>query len=807
MRNLIAVSAMLILSVLEISAQYSFSGRVIDAQNEPLVGANIVFLESYKGAVTDIEGRFEFKNVKRGNYRIKISYIGYKTETYTINVNSDISKEYTLKASSYLVEEVIVKSVRAGVNDPVTSQLIEQEEIERKNLVQDIPFILRHSPSMVTTSDAGHGVGYTGFRIRGTDLNRINITVDGIPLNDAESHGVWWVNMPDFASSVENIQIQRGVGTSTNGSAAFGASVNFKTRTLKDRAYATLNSAYGSYNTRKNSLSLGSGLINDQYSFDLRLSEMHSDGFIERAESDMQSLFLSAGKYTEKSILKFNLIMGNEKTYQAWDGVPGYMLDENRRYNGIGAYTDEKGELQYYDNETDNYRQDHYQLHFSREISHEFWFNSTLHYTYGRGYYEQYKEEEYLPEYQLPVINLPDTVITNTDLIRQKWLDNHFYGGVFSLNLRKNKYELSFGGGANQYLGGHFGEVIWARYASASEIGYRWYENEGNKIDYNVFGKLNYRLASHLNLYSDFQIRAIQYSIDGIDDDLRDITQEHDFFFFNPKLGLNYRPNDNQRIYFSFAIANREPNRSNFVDADPAQPVPVHETLYDYELGYELRGADAKGLLNFYYMRYDDQLVLTGEINDVGSPVMTNVEDSYRLGLELSAGYRFSKTLEWEGNLALSRNRILNLVSYVDNWDYWDDPENEALQIREELGNTNIAFSPSIVASSIFTLKPFKGLNLSLQSKYVGEQFIDNTESESRKLEAWFVNDLIVNYNLKVSWARELRLNFMLMNLLDHKYESNAWVYRYYYEGQEYLMDGFYPQAGLHFTAGIKLHF
>lgn len=807
MKNLIAVSAMLIISVLGISAQHSFSGRVLDELKMPLVGANIVFMDSYKGAVTDLEGRFEFKSVKPGNYTLKISYIGYRTEIFSINLTADITREFSLEPSPYLVEEVIVKSLRAGENDPVTSEIIGQEEIEKKNLVQDIPFILRHSPSMVTTSDAGHGVGYTGFRIRGTDMNRINITVDGVPLNDAESHGVWWVNMPDFASSVENIQIQRGIGTSTNGAAAFGGSINFKTKSLKEDAHAILNSAYGSYNTRKNSLSLGSGLIDDKYSFDLRLSEMHSDGYIERAESDLQSLFLSAGKYSDKNILKFNMIMGNEKTYQAWDGVPGYMLGENRRYNGIGAYTDEDGKLQFYDNETDNYRQDHYQLHFSQEITKYMWFNSTLHYTYGRGYYEQYKEDEYLPDYQLPEINFQDTLISNTDLIRQKWLDNHFYGAVLSLNLRKKMYELTLGGGVNRYIGDHFGEVIWARYASVSEIGYRWYENRGDKLDYNVFGKLNHRLTKSLNLYSDIQLRGIQYSILGIDDDLRSITQEHNFLFFNPKFGINYRPVNNQRVYFSFAVANREPNRSNFVDADPNQPMPVHETLYNYELGYELRGANARGVLNFYYMSYDDQLVLTGEINDVGSPVMTNVDESYRLGVELSGGYRFNHFLEWEGNLALSRNRILNMVGFVDNWDFWEDPENEPVQIREELGSTEIAFSPSVVASSVLSMKPFKGLIVSLQSKYVGQQYIDNTESEARKLDPWFVNDLIINYDFQVSWARDLSFNLMLMNLTDHKYESNAWVYRYYYGGEEYLLDGFFPQAGLHFTAGIKLGF
>ncbi len=807
MKRYLALSAMLVFLAMGVQAQVNFSGKILDKNNEPLIGANLVFKDSYLGTITDREGKFEFDQLKKGVYKLQISYVGYETRIFDLEITSDLYREFTLERSSYLVEEVIIRGLRAGSNDPVTSETIAKEEIKKRNFTQDIPFILKYTPSMVSSSDAGHGVGYTGFRIRGTDANRINITVDGIPLNDAESHGVWWVNMPDFASSVENVQIQRGVGTSTNGSAAFGASVNFKTNTLRDKAYAELNSNYGSFNTRKNSLSLGSGMINDRFSFDLRLSELHSDGYIERAETDLQSLFLTAGHYTEKSILKFNMILGKEKTYQAWDGVPGSLLEQNRRYNGIGQYTDENGEIQYYDNETDNYKQDHYHLHFSREITRDLWFNSTLHYTYGRGYYEQYKEDENLSAYQLPEISIGDSIISSTDLIRQKWLDNDFYGLVFSLNLKKDLFDLDVGGGANQYLGDHFGKVIWARYAGVSEIGHRWYESVGDKRDYNIYAKLNYSILNNLQLFSDLQLRGINYSIEGIDDDLRDITQEHDFLFFNPKLGINYRPDNRQRMYFSFAVANREPNRSNFVDADPNQPLPVHETLYNYELGYNLNSSRYNAMVNFYFMDYDDQLVLTGEINDVGAPVMTNVENSYRLGVELSGGVKITSFLNWEGNIALSRNRIRDMVSYVDNWDYWEDPENEDPQVVEELGNTEIAFSPGIVAASIFNFSPLEGLDISLQSKYVGKQYIDNTESEERKLDPWFINDLIVKYNLPVSWAKNLEFNLMLSNFTDHEYESNAWVYRYYYQGEEQRIDGFYPQAGIHFMAGIRLGF
>ena len=499
--------------------------------------------------------------------------------------------------------------------------------------------------------------------------------------------------------------------------------------------------------------------------------------------------------------------MGKEKTYQAWDGVPGYMLSTNRRYNGIGSYTDEFGNEQYYENETDNYLQDHYHLHYSYEISPSLWFNTTLHYTSGKGYYEQYKEEEYFADYQLPEILIGDSVISETDLIRQKWLDNDFYGAIFSLNLRKQALDFTIGGGANQYLGDHFGEVIWARFAGISEVGHRWYGNDAIKNEFHLFAKANYKISEGFYGYSDLQIRGINYEIEGIDDDLRNITQSHDFLFFNPKLGINYRPDNRQRIYFSFAVANREPNRTNFVDADPSGPVPVHETLYDYELGHSFYAGNLSTLIDVYFMDYKDQLVLTGEINDVGSPVMTNVKDSYRLGVELSGAWKLSRHLHWEGNLAVSRNKIKNMVSFVDNWDYWNDPENLKLQIREENGETDIAFSPNIVCASNVEFSPVKDLEIGFQTKYVGKQYIDNTSSENRKLDPWLVNDLYLHYSIPVKFVHKFGFNLMIANIFNHEYESNAWIYRYYYEGSEQAMDGYFPQAGIHFLAGIKLDF
>lgn len=805
MRKAIFVIA-LIGVVIAARGQFSISGVVLNEEGEALTGATVYFDHSYKGTVTDAGGTFQFKNLPAGKYIIFASFVGYETQRLDILLDTDWKKEIRLIKSPFGLEEVIVQASRAGVKDPVAVDLITEKDIESRNLGQDIPILLSMSPSLVSSSDAGNGVGYSGFRIRGTDANRINITVDGVPLNDAESHGVWWVNLPDLVSSVEDIQVQRGVGTSTNGAAAFGASVNIRTTSLSREPYAGSSSGFGSFNTWKTSNSIGTGLMDNGFSFDARYSLIGSGGYIDRASTALRSMYATAGYYSEKNVLKFSLISGKEKTYQAWDGVPSYILPTNRRYNGIGSYTDENGNIQYYENETDNYSQDHMQLHFTRDIGKGMWFNMSLHYTHGAGYYEQYREDEDLEDYDIPPVIISDTV-TATDLIRQKWLDNDFYGTVLSFNYRKEKIHARFGAGYNRYVGDHFGEIIWARFASNTEKDYRWYESQGIKSDLNTYGKINLDLNPKLSLFGDLQLRRILYSVKGIDDDLRDITQEHDFLFFNPKFGLNFYTTENQRAYFSLGVSNREPNRDNFVDADPSGPSPVHETLYDYELGYNLTTGRFKAEVNFYYMDYINQLVLTGEINDVGAPVMSNVKNSYRTGIELSMAARFLQVIEWNGNITLSRNRILDMTGYVDNLDYWEDPVNEVYQYVQNLGTRDIAFSPSITAASLVSAEIIPDLNISLQSKYVGKQYIDNTSSDERSLDPWFANDLILNYRVETGFLDDLSFNFMIINLFDHKYESNAWIYRYYLGGIESSVDGYFPQAGIHFMSGITVRF
>lgn len=797
-----------------VMAQQVVKGKVKDEQGEPLIGANVLIEETFKGTATNSNGEFKFTKLKSETYTFKISFIGYKTLTKEITNPYGKELEFTLEPSSILSEEVIINGVRAKENDPVSFTNISNKEIKENNLGQDIPYLLSSTPSITSTSDAGAGIGYTNFRIRGTDLSRINITVNGVPLNDSESHGVWFVNMPDLLSSVENIQIQRGVGTSTNGAASFGATLNLQTKTFNKDAYAEINSYAGSFNTLRNSVSFGTGLINEKFTFDARLSKITSDGFIDRAESDLQSFYLSGAYYSNKSILKANIISGKEKTYQSWNGVPKVRLENDEagmqryldhwliseeEYNEMVKSDSRTYNIYTYDNETDNYKQDHYQLFFSHEFSPKLYLNTALHYTRGRGYYEQYKKDRDLADYQLEDVILSSDTITSTDLIQRKWLDNHFYGGTFSLDYKNDKLNLTFGGGWNQYLGDHFGEVIWAQYASNSDIRHNWYESDGTKTDFNIYAKFKYNFYNKLNAFIDLQERIINYEIDGIDDDLRDITQKHNFEFFNPKAGLYYQINDIHSSYINFGIANREPKRSNYTDAAPGQ-TPKHETLYNAELGYNYKTTTEFFSVNAYYMYYIDQLVLTGEINDVGGAIMTNVDESYRTGIEFSLGYSPFEKLKANANITLSRNKVKDFTEYVDNWDTWG-------QESKNLGETDLSFSPNLIANASISYEIFKNFIAEYKINVVGRQYIDNTSNKDRSLDPYNVGDLKFSFSFKTKAIKQVNINLLINNILNHEYESNAWVYRYMYGGEEYAMDGYFPQAGINLLGGITLNF
>lgn len=784
-----------------IYGQVKVSGLVTDESGEALIGANVVLKNTFLGTSTDLNGAFVFSKVKGGNYVLTVSYVGYERFFQDIEVlTTPVYLNITMVGASVLADEVIVTATRATLVDPVAQSTIKKEEIEKRNLGQDMPYILNLNPSTVVSSDAGAGVGYTSFRIRGTDHTRINVTVNGIPLNDAESHGTWWVDLPDFASSVDNIQIQRGVGTSTNGAGAFGATVNLQTFNLRKSPYAEINSSFGSYRTFKNSILLGTGLINDRFTFNARFSKINSDGYIDRASSDLTSYSLSGGYYGEKDILKVIYVSGKEKTYQAWNGVPSYILDTNRTYNGIGQYTDKDGNIKYYENETDNYLQNHLQVFYSREIIKKLYLNLAFHYTKGKGYYEQYKEDRKFSDYGMDDVIVGTDTMRQSDMIRQKWLDNDFYGITYSLTYKKKKWNLIFGGAWNSYHGNHFGKVIWTQVAEKGKYEHEWYRNRGLKTDFNIYSKLNYRLVSSLNLFADMQLRKIWYEIDGIDDDQRIITQSHNYFFFNPKLGLNYYISENHRTFFSFSVANREPNRDNLVDADLSGQVPTFETLYDYELGYQFSSRASKLELNIYFMDYNNQLVLTGQINDVGAPVMVNVRDSYRAGLEITAGFQLTPKLSWELNTTFSRNKILDFTDYTDDWDTWT-------QRTEHLGTTDLSFSPNIIAGSSISFKVLKDLDVSFISKYVSKQYIDNTSNNERILKPYFVNDLSFDYNIQTSIVKNISIKLLVNNIFNSMYETNAWIYKYYYNDTEQFLDGYFPQAGINFLTGVQFKF
>jgi len=730
------------------------------------------------------------------------------------------------------LQEVEIVSVRATDKTPVTYSNLNKETIGSVNFGQDIPFLLLLTPSVIATSDAGTGIGYTGFRIRGTDANRINVTINGIPLNDSESQGVFWVNMPDFASSLEDLQVQRGVGASTNGAGAFGASINMKTENIPIRSYGELNGGCGSFNTSKVTFKTGSGVIDNHWAFDARLSSIRSGGFIDRASVDLKSYFAQGVYFTEQTMLKFITFSGKEKTYHAWDGVPDYILfpsdpavKANRTYNPAGYMGDDaKGNPQYYPNQTDNYEQTHYQLSLIQVLNRNMKLNAALHYTRGFGYYEEYKQGQNLDEYGLTPFELNRELVETSDLVRQKYLDNGFGGMIFSLDYNKNKLNLSLGGGGNYYDGNHYGDVIWVKnYAGdpAFVPSQEYYRSKGKKSDVNLYLKGNYSLAKGLNIYGDLQVRHIDYSIRGQNDvwdwtagRMQDLDVHDIFNFFNPKAGLYYRLNPRSVLYGSVAVAHREPNWDNYTDAGTNE-VPRPERLTDYELGYQYNTGNWAFSANLYYMKYKDQLVLNGKINTIGEALTSNVPDSYRTGIELTARVHIIPCLEWNGNLTLSQNKIKNYTEYVPVYD--SDGNAEPVQQADYYGTTNIAFSPDFIANSLFTFK-YKSFTAGFHSNYVGRQYMDNTgqtdinETDTRKkersIDAYFVNNLRLGYD----FGKRLSVNLSINNLFNEKYETNGWVWSCYYRQTDgslepYSEKSYFPQAGINVLANVALRF
>jgi iron complex outermembrane receptor protein len=840
-------------------AQVTLSGRVTGAAGEPLPGASVVLEGTLYGVSTGSDGSYRFTRLKPGDYTLEVSFIGYQPVRKTVSLSSDTVADLSLEPENIFTEEVVVQATRATDKTPMAHTDITTASLRNRNMGQDLPFLLALTPSFVATSDAGTGIGYTSFRVRGTDMNRINVTVNGIPLNDAESHSTFFVDQPDLASSARNIQVQRGAGTTSGGGASFGAAINLQTLTLNKDPYAEISSSAGSFGTFKNSFAAGTGLIGGnretslitgkegsgliggnretgpsgetsgttawvtpqredhtggKFSFDARLTSIRSDGFIDRASSNLGSWFVSGGYYSPSTVVKAILFSGTEETYQAWNGVPSVRLRDDRqgmlRYGEHGLYSEQEtremlasGSRTYnlytYKDQVDHYRQDHLQLHFSHRFSSRLNLSAALHQTLGEGYYEQFKAAQKFTSYGLPRPVVNGTEISRTDLVRRKWLDNEFYGMVFSLNYRKGGTTLTWGSGANNYYGRHFGRIIWGEFLPGLEPDHEFYRNRGRKSDLNSYLKTTVELAPRLSGFADLQLRALRYEIDGTDDDLRSLDLLKHYTFFNPKTGLYYALSPAQQLFVSFARTNREPNRDNFVDTPPGSPLPQHETLNDMEAGWSFRSASFTAATHLYYMFYHNQLALTGLINDVGAPVMVNVAKSHRAGVELSAGISISPALTWDGQLTLSSNKIKDFTEFVDDWDHGG-------QQAFTLGTTDLAFSPTATANSRLAWSPGK-FAFSLLSFYVGKQYTDNTSSPDRVIDPYFVNHFTAEYSPRIRGVKKLTAKLLVNNLFNAEYETNAWVYSYLLDGERYTMDGYFPQAGRHFMAGIDISF
>lgn len=793
-------------------AQELIQGKITDAESgNGLVGATVRLENTYQATSTNQNGEFNLRS-KASEGHLIVSFIGYETDTISFTSGENI--EHPLNKKTYQTEEVIISATRAGAEIPSTASNISSEEIEDLNLGQDLPYLMQQSPSLVTYSDAGAGVGYTGLRIRGSDASRINVTINGVPLNDAESHGVFWVNMPDFASSLESIQIQRGLGTSTNGAAAFGATINLESTALNQKSYGEINNSFGSFNTRKHTVKVGSGLINDHFVFESRLSKIASDGYIDRAGSDLQSYYLSGAYYGEKTTIKAISFGGKERTYQSWYGTPESRFFDDRE--GMIEHAINEGMPDYrrdnllnsgrsynyylYEDQVDNYNQDHYQLHFSRQFSKNLNLNLSLHYTKGRGYFEEFKDDENFSNYGLdPVILTADT-INSTDLVRRRWLDNDFYGFTFSsIYGVGKKLNFTLGGGLNQYVGDHFGEIIWAEYASNSFIEEEYYFNDAVKTDGNVYLKTFYRINNKWDAFADLQLRGILYETKGVDNDQRNIDIDREFQFFNPKLGLNYKPNSSWTVSLFSGIGHREPNRADLVD-QAAGLANEAERMYNTELGIEKRARSYLLSANFYYMLYDNQLVQTGELNDVGSPFRQNVENSYRRGVELQAAYQFNKKIGLSANATFSENKIENFNSVL--YDYTNGFD----VINAELGTTDIAFSPEVLLNGQLTYRPFKGFEMAWLSNYVGDQCLDNTSNEDRKLEAYLVNNIRLEYSFKTKLVKQIQLQLLVNNVFSEDYAANGYTYSYVF-GSRITENFYYPQAFRNYLLGLNLRF
>ncbi len=763
-------------TAITVNAQnFILSGKVVNSSQKPLVGATIVVKELKKGTSSDFEGNFKIKLTK-GTHRIAVSYVGFKTLIQTVAIKNNQSITFQLTSNENVLDEVLVSAVRVKADAPVTHSNLTKKEIAKRNLGQDIPILLNYLPNVISSSDAGAGVGYTYIRVRGSDASRVNVTVNGIPYNDAESQGTFWVNMGDFASSTQSLQLQRGVGTSTNGSGAFGASLNILTDAVAEKSGGEISNSFGSYGTRKHTVKFTTGKVNKHFEFAGRLSNIYSDGYIDRSSSDLKSYFLQGSYTDDNTLIKALVFGGKEKTDQAWYGLSATELKENRRQN---PYT--------YDNETDNYQQDHYQLHWNEKLNDNWSTNIGLNYTRGKGYYEQFKEGE-------DAIDYNNLIVDDSDVIVRRWLDNHFYVINGNTTYKNDGVEVISGFSFSKYDNDHYGEIIWGSdLAPNVSIRDHYYDSTSNKYDWSAFSKTTFNVSENLKAYIDLQGRIVKYKTVGLTSDRDPININKKYRFFNPKVGLTYNVNKEHSLYTSYAKANREPNRNDFEGGNSK-----HESLDDYEFGWRLKNKTVKLSTNVYYMNYKNQLILTGAIDsNTGEPLRASSGRSYRLGIEIDADISLTKSFSVRQNIAVSQNKNIDFFTNRDN----------ALQ---ELGNTTIANSPNIVSGNTFVYHPSENFQIAFLTKFVGEQYLSNTDTKTSKLDSYFTSDFNIMYELKTkSIFKSIVFTGLVNNVFNKEYVDRGYIYLddWSTPGTTQESQGYYPQATINFLAGITLKF
>lgn len=767
-------------------------GRVTDPGGTPLTGANLREEKSGKGSTSVADGQFLINGLRPGRVVVSVTFMGYETRRDTVDLSAGKNeKNYVLQPLPILVKPLEVTALRAGNDDPFAKNNLTANDIQKQNSGKDLPILLDQTPSIVTYSDAGAGVGYTYLRIRGADITRVNVTIDGIPVNDAESQGVFWVNTPDLASSVNDIQIQRGAGSSTNGGGSFGGAINVSTNRLNPKPYVDMSASYGSFNTLKTTLNAGTGLIANRITVDARASRIVSDGYVDRGSSRLQSFFVSAAYWGKKTTIRLNAFTGKEKTYQSWNGIPEYMLDSARTYNSSG--TEKPGDP--YANETDNYRQDYYRAFITHEFNSKWALNGALFLTRGKGYYENYKAGETLGNYGIAPVVVGGDTVNSSDVVRQLWLDNYFYGATLSTRYQSKRVNLTLGGAYSSYDGRHYGRLTWAQ-IGLPEPDYQYYFLSSFKKDANIYAKLNWQFVNNVFLYVDVQYRYVNYIMNGYRS-IPDVFRRKQYHFVNPKLGFTWKITGADRLYVSSAVAQKEPNRDDF---EVVGQIPVPEMLIDTELGYSRSKSRYAIEANAFYMYYINQLILTGKINDVGAYTRINVPKSFRAGLEVQGSVKFLKMVTFTANAALSMNKITEFTEYIDNYD-------TGVQDEVQHKNTDISFSPNLIVGGTLSVTPVKGLTFDLVTKFVGRQYMDNTQNRARSLNPFSVTDFRARYEFSYRWLKNMGLFVNLYNITNTKYVPNGYTFSYIYGGQATTENFYFPQAQFHWAVGTTIKF